>query len=169
MQRITRGLHMKLARRIGFILAAMLLVVSFTSAPAIAQQNEAAALAMGVERASSDLIASVSSKRSVVIAKPGSDELRMLDYFGAEASVNTSENGILNGSIILRENPSKAAVLEEFLHGTQAQLGIINRLGTSGMGSAETHVKDFMIRHRSMLGLSNDDVAILRTLRDKGL
>lgn len=123
---------------------------------------------LGVERASPELIASVSSKRSVVIARQGSDELRMLDYFGAEASVNTAENGVLNGSILLRENPSKAAILEEFLHGTQARLGVTDRLGTSGLGSAETHVKDFMIRHESMLGLGKEDVEILKTLRDKG-
>ena len=120
---------------------------------------------MGVERASPELLAAVGSRRSVVIAKPGSDELRMLDYFGAEASVG----GINNSSIILRENPSKAAVLEEFLHGTQSRLGIVDRLGTSGLGSAETHVKDFMIRHQRMLGLGDADVNLLKTLRDKGL
>lgn len=124
---------------------------------------------MGVERASSELISSVSSKRSVVIARPGSDELRMLDFFGAEASVNATASGVRNGSIVLRENPSKAAILEEFLHGTQARLGVIDRLGASGLGSAETHVKDFMMRHQSMLGLSKEDVAILKILRDKGL
>jgi len=123
---------------------------------------------MGVEQASTELLASVGRKRSVVIAQPGSDELKMLDYFGAEASVNTAENGILNGSIVLRQNPSKAAVMEEFLHGTQARLGVIDRLGSSGLGSAETHVKDFMIRHQRMIGLSNEDVTILKILRDKG-
>ena len=124
---------------------------------------------MGVARASPELIAAVSERRSVVIARPGSDELKMLDYFGAEASVNATEDGIANGSIVLREDPSKAAVLEEFLHGTQAKLGIIDRLGASGMGSAETHVKDFMIRHQALLRLSNEDVAVLRALRDRGL
>lgn len=74
-----------------------------------------------------------------------------------------------NSSILLRENPSKAALLEEFLHGTQARLGIVDRLGNSGLGSAETHVKDFMMRHRQMLGLSDEDVRILKILRDKGL
>jgi hypothetical protein len=128
---------------------------------------------MGVEPASNDLLAAVGRRRDVVIAQPGSQELRMLDYFGAEASVGTHVTPlgleIDNGSILLRQNPSKAAVLEEFLHGTQARLGITERLGRSGMGSAETHVKDFMIRHQSMLGLSNEDVEILRILRDKGL
>ncbi len=74
-----------------------------------------------------------------------------------------------NSSILLRENPSKTALLEEFLHGTQARLGIVDRLGNSGLGSAETHVKDFMMRHRQMLGLSDEDVRILKILRDKGL
>ena len=120
---------------------------------------------MGVEPASSELLAAVSKKRSLVIAQPGSDELRMLDYFGAEASVG----GINHSSIILRQNPSKAAVLEEFLHGTQSRLGIIDKLGTSGYGSAETHVKDFMIRHQRILGLGNEDVRILQILKDKGL
>ena len=60
-------------------------------------------------------------------------------------------------------------MLEEFLHGTQARLGIVDRLGTSGLGSAETHVKDFMINHQTMLGLSPEDVRILQILRDKGL
>ncbi|QJD70182.1 hypothetical protein HG421_19980 [Xanthomonas campestris pv. badrii] len=71
--------------------------------------------------------------------------------------------------ILLRNDPSKAAVLEEFLHGTQSRLGIVDRLGPQGFGSAETHVKDFMIRHQSMLGLSSEDVQILRQLRDAGL
>jgi len=120
---------------------------------------------MGVEPASAELLAAVGNKRSLVIAKPGSDELRMLDYFGAEASVG----GVNNSSILPRENPSKAAVLEEFLHETQARLGIVDRLGTSGLGSVETHVKDFMMRHQQMLGLSAEDVRILQILRDKGL
>ncbi|MCZ8092085.1 MAG: hypothetical protein O9331_01205 [Acidovorax sp.] len=120
---------------------------------------------MGVELASKELLTAVGAKRAVVIARPGSDELRMLDYFGAEASVG----GVNNSSIVLRENPSKAALLEEFLHGTQARLGIVDRLGNSGFGSAETHVKDFMMRHRQMLGLSDEDVRILKILRDKGL
>jgi hypothetical protein len=120
---------------------------------------------MGVEPASAELLAAVGSKRSLVIAKPGSEELRMLDYFGAEASVG----GVNNSSILLRESPSKAAVLEEFLHGTQARLGIVERLGNRGLGSAETHVKDFMIRHQQMLGLSNEDIRILQILRNAGL
>ena len=79
----------------------------------------------------------------------------MLEHFGAEASV-------LDMTIIVRSNPSKAAILEEFLHGTQEKLGIAEKLGRYGLGSAETHVKDF-------IGLSDEDVAILKILKDKGL
>ena len=120
---------------------------------------------MGIEAASPKLISAISRKRDVVIAKPGSEELRMLDYFEAEASVG----GINSTHILLRENPSRAAILEEFLHGTQTRLGITDRLGTTGLGSAETHVKDFMIRHQKMLGLSDEDVQILQILKDEGL
>lgn len=119
----------------------------------------------GVERASDDLIASVAKRRTVQIAAPGSEELRYLDYMGAEANVG-GENMT---HILLRPNPSKAALLEEFLHGTQHKLGIIEELGASGLGSAETHVKDFMIRYARFLGLSPEDVAILKQLRDAGL
>jgi RHS repeat-associated protein len=119
----------------------------------------------GVEPASEELLRSVSSKRTVVFAAEGSEEMRYLDWIGAEANVG-GENMT---HILLRPNPSKAAVLEEFLHGTQQRLGIIDRLGHTGMGSAETQVKDFMIRHRKLLGLGDEDVEILKKLRDMGL
>ncbi|HWL09446.1 MAG TPA: RHS repeat-associated core domain-containing protein, partial [Planctomicrobium sp.] len=121
---------------------------------------------LGVERATPELLDTMRRHgRRITIATEGSDELRMLDYFGAEASVGGEDMM----SIILRPNPSKAAVLEEFLHGTQHQIGIIDKLGRTGLGSAETHVKDFMIRHQKLLGLSKEDVRILQILRDKGL
>jgi len=120
----------------------------------------------GVERAPEGLVDAMRSKgRRFNIATEGSDDLRTLEYFRAEASVG-GEDMI---SIILRQNPSKAAALEEFLHGTQHRLGIIDRLGRSGLGSAETHVKDFMIRHQRLLGLSDEDNQILQKLRDAGL
>ena len=110
---------------------------------------------MGVEKASEELIEAISKKRRVIIAQEGSEELRMLDYFGAEASVGGEDMA----SIILRKNPSKAAILEEFLHGTQHNLDIIDELGRPG---AEAHVKDFMIRHQKILGLGDEDVEILK-------
>lgn len=113
----------------------------------------------GVEKATPKLINSIESKgRTIVIAKEGSEELRFLNYFNAEANAG----GVGNTHIILRENPSKAALLEEFLHGTQNKLGIIEKLGDV---KSEIHVKDFMIRHRRMLGLIDEDVEILKTLK----
>lgn len=68
--------------------------------------------------------------------------------------------------ILLRANPGKAAVLEEFLHGTQARLGITQR---RTLAQLELHVNDFMIRHRKLLGLSDCDVAVLMDLRQRDL
>ncbi|WP_208543128.1 hypothetical protein [Marilutibacter alkalisoli] len=130
-----------------------------------ASSMNSSSLGWGIEKASPELIANVSSRRQVVFAKPGSSDMAYLDWMQAEANVG----GKSFTHILLRENPSKAAVLEEFLHGTQARIGVVDRLGTSGFGSAETHVKDFMIRHQSMLGLSSEDVVILKQLRDAGL
>jgi hypothetical protein len=64
-------------------------------------------------RATPELIEAVGSKggRSVTFTREGSEELRYLDYMGAEANVG----GAGHTHILLRENPSKAAVLEEFL------------------------------------------------------
>jgi uncharacterized protein YukE len=117
---------------------------------------------MGVEKASPELIEAVAARRSVTMATEGTEELRYLNAVGAEANVG----GETMTHIILRENPSKAAVLEEFLHGTQHKLGIIDRLGQAG---AEAHVKDFMIRYKGLLGLGEEDVAILQILKDAGL
>jgi hypothetical protein len=38
-----------------------------------------------------------------------------------------------------------------------------------GMGSAKTHVKDFMIRHQNMLGIGQEDATTLKTFKDMGL
>ncbi|MGO4502617.1 putative Ig domain-containing protein [Dyella sp. 2YAF14] len=122
-------------------------------------------LGWGVEKASPELIDSVAGRRTLVFAQEGSEDMAYLNWMQAEANVGGPDYT----HILLRDNPSKAAVLEEFLHGTQSKLGIVDRLGPQGFGSAETHVKDFMIRHQSMLGLSSEDVQILRQLRDAGL
>ena len=84
--------------------------------------------------------------------------MRYLDYMGAEANVGGPDMT----HIIVRENPGKAAVLEEFLHGTQFRLGVIDSLSPAG---AEMHVKGFMIRNQSLLGLGEEDINILKKLR----
>ncbi len=117
----------------------------------------------GVEPASQSLLAAVARKRAITWATAGRDAERFLQMRNAEAASFGRED------MLLRPNPSKAAVLEEFLHGTQHRLGVVDRLGTKGFGSAETHVKDFMIRHQSMLGLGVEDVKRLQMLKDIGL
>ncbi|HEX6839866.1 MAG TPA: toxin TcdB middle/N-terminal domain-containing protein [Polyangia bacterium] len=120
-------------------------------------------LAMGVEKASPELLGAIQRHgRTIHIAVEGSEEMRYLDWIGAEANVG----GPNMTHILLRPDPSKAAVLEEFLHGTQWRLGIVERLGMSG---AETQVKDFMIRHSRLLGLGAEDVEALRKLKEAGL
>ncbi|MBO0932104.1 type VI secretion system tube protein TssD [Fibrella aquatilis] len=115
----------------------------------------------GVEKASKALIDKVASKRTVVIAKEGTDDFAYLEWMKAEANVG----GETMEHILLKENPSKAALLEEFLHGTQHKLGMIK--GDMDIPFAEWHVKDFMIRHKKILGLIDEDVDILKTLRDR--
>ena len=116
-----------------------------------------------IERATPELLDAIRSKgRSVNIVKDGSMEARYLDAIEAEANVG----GETMTHILLRQNPGKAAALEEFLHGTQHRLGLIRRLGISG---AEHHVKDFMIRHQKLLGLCQADVEVLRRAMEAGL
>ena len=66
--------------------------------------------------------------------------------------------------ILLRENPTKSVVLEEFLHGTQYRLGIVDKLSLEG---AEVHVKDFMIRHQRLLGLNPREIEVLQLLKQR--
>ena len=73
--------------------------------------------------------------------------------------------------ILVRENPSKAALLEEFLHGTQAKTGVLERFTLKHGGDAqaaaleaEIHVKKFMIQHRELLKLHPEDVGKLEQL-----
>jgi hypothetical protein len=98
-------------------------------------------------RASQELLKMMEAHgRTIKIAEEGSEELRYLDHMAAEANVG----GPGHTHILLRPNPSRIGAMEEFLHGTQDRLGIIDRLGQDG---AEAHVKDFMARHSKLLGL----------------
>lgn len=100
----------------------------------------------GVERATQKLINSIYKKRTVQIAKEGTDDYLYLEWIQAEANVG----GEKLTHILVKEQPSKAALLEEFLHGTQHKIGIIK--GSEDIAYAEFHVKDFMIRHKKLLG-----------------
>ncbi len=81
----------------------------------------------------------------------------MLDACKANANVG----GEKLTHIILLPDARKIEALEECLHGTQFRLGIVPR---DGIPYAETHVKRFMIRHATMLGISSRDVEILHRM-----
>ena len=101
--------------------------------------------------------------RTIHIAVKDSEDYKYLETMGAEASTNTG----MPDHIIIKEDASKSALLEEFLHGVQNRIGIVNRLGVQG---AEVHVKDFMIRHAKMLGLNNAaDMELLAQLYSEEL
>ncbi len=123
-------------------------------------------LTRGDTVASKELLQSIEAKGKIIVfALPESDEAKLLDFFGANASVNT--NNI--NHIIVRPDVLKIEILEEFLHGTQYKLGIINKLGNY---KSEIHVKEFMIRHQKILGLSNNDIKALIIMKNsyiKGL
>ncbi len=60
--------------------------------------------------------------------------------------------------LLLRPDPRKIEVLEEYLHNVQRQTGLTDRMNS---GELEIHVKEFMLRHRLMLGISASDAAWL--------
>jgi len=121
-----------------------------------------AKLERGYEPASQELPRLVLEKRrQIEFAEEGSDDLRYLDYRAANANVG----GPTCKHILLRKDPGKIEVLEEFLHGTQYRCRVIDRLGFDG---AEVHVKEFMIRHQRLMRLSVEDVEILYRLLKGG-
>ena len=94
------------------------------------------------------------------IVKPGTDDWRWLTMNGADASFNTG----VQKHILLKEGAPKSALLEEFLHGTQNNLGLLEKYGTPQ--ALEVHVKDFMLRHAKLLGLDNpNDIRLLQQLK----
>lgn len=110
------------------------------------------------EAASPELIARVLRKgRTIAYASEGTEELRYLDYMNANANVGGGDCT----HIILRTDARRIEVLEEFLHGTQWKAQVIQRLG---FPLFEVHVKEFMLRHRRLLGLSDEEVAVLNDL-----
>jgi len=94
------------------------------------------------------------------IAKPGSDDWRWLTMNSADASFNSG----VPKHILLKDGAPKSALLEEFLHGTQTNLGLLEKYGTPQ--ALEVHVKDFMLRHVKLLGLDNShDIRLLQQLK----
>src|SRR5262245_29489060 len=112
----------------------------------------------GIAPASPGLLERIRSKRrSITMAAAGTEELPFLDAMCANASCG----GEKLDQIFLRPDPRKIELLEEFLHGTQFRAGLGRRRTAQ---SLEVHVKEFMIRHRRLLGLTDGDVRVLELL-----
>jgi hypothetical protein len=60
----------------------------------------------------------------------------------------------MTNDLLLRPDPRKLEVLEEYLHNVQRKIGIDSKLTPHQM---ELHVKEFMLRHKTLLGLDADD------------
>ncbi len=105
----------------------------------------------GEEYANPELLAAVRRHRRRIFQ--GDEVDRFLDYVKANASSGNATD------IMLRMDPRKIEVLEEFLHGTQRRRGAESRMT---MVEMELQVKSFMIRHRRLLGISDRDVEWLR-------
>lgn len=60
----------------------------------------------------------------------------------------------------MRHDAIKSEILEEFLHNTQFNLKMQEKVSLQAL---EVHVKDFMIRHAEMLGINNKyDIELLQ-------
>lgn len=94
------------------------------------------------------------------IVKPGTDDWKWLTMNNADASFNTG----VKKHILIKEGAPKSALLEQFLHGTQIDLNLLDKYKPPQ--ALEIHVKDFMLRHSKMLGLDNPNaISLLQQLR----
>ena len=97
---------------------------------------------------------------TVVVAKDGSEDFKYLSSIGAEASISSGHPK----HILIKDVASKSTLLEEYLHGTQLELGLLKKYGSQQ--ALEVHAKDFMLRHAKMLGLENQyDIRLLQQLQ----
>ena len=115
---------------------------------------------------SDELLEGVKRKRDVIEVTPGSDEEAFLNWSNANASAGYSPNNSNPNNkdgILIRPGAKKIEIMEEFLHGTQANIGMDT--STGNIRNLEIHVKDFMIRHKDMLGLSDKDIEALTIMK----
>lgn len=83
---------------------------------------------------------------------------RYLDQRGANAAT------FLNKDLLLRPDARKIEVLEEYLHNVQKDISLLNKMTPAQM---VIHVKEFMLRHKKMLGISDADAQWLKNWLDK--
>jgi hypothetical protein len=82
---------------------------------------------------------------------------RYLDYRKANAAT------FMEKDLLLRPDARKIEVLEEYLHNVQKDIGLMDKMTPAQM---EVHVKEFMLRHQKMLGISDADAQWLKNWLD---
>jgi hypothetical protein len=109
-------------------------------------------------KASPELLKNMAAKgRIITLAEEGSEAWARLKSTASSGGFFLTDEGEM--LITLRQPATKISALEEFLHGSQARLGITAR------PCAEIEVKDFMLRHARLLGLSENDSIVLQELK----
>ena len=83
---------------------------------------------------------------------------RYLNFRNADAAT------FLEKDLLLRPDARKIEVLEEYLHNVQRDIGLMDKMTPWQM---EVHVKDFMLRHQKMLGISEADTQWLKDWLEK--
>lgn len=117
------------------------------------------------EPISSDLVHAMEQKgRRIHLAEPGSEEWLNLEKGGCSAKVVYP----FCNEIFAKQGGPRVSLIEEFLHGTQQKLGILDDPFLPNQ-FPEIHVKDFMLRHARMLGLKENDVILLEELKKKAI
>lgn len=85
-----------------------------------------------------------------------SDEVvQYLESRGANAGT------FLNRDLMLKPDARRVEVLEEYLHNVQHRIGLMGKYTLGATGGLEIHVKDFMLRHRRLLGIHDADATWL--------
>ena len=117
------------------------------------------------QSASDALVNAVRSRRDVLVAKPGTDDLRFLEMIGAAASAGGPGNLMI---LVRSNNPPRLTIIEEFLHGTQSRLWGDPSADVNNTSTAfrEWHVRDFMNRHSRMFGWDAQEKIVLQSELD---
>lgn len=112
-----------------------------------------------------ELVQSMEGKgRTIIIGEPGTQVWSDLETVGANAKVIYP----WCDEIMVKSNAPRVALLEEFLHGTQQRIGLLD-IPEMPRHLPEIHVKDFMLRHSKMLDLTENEITLLEELKERAI
>ena len=119
-----------------------------------------------LQPATQELIDAIVEKGVPIRFAQDAQDLAHLKSVHASAAYRMFVDG--THEIVLPPNPAKIQALEEFLHSTQNKLGFFEQ-DQIPRQIAEVHVKDFMIRHARLLGLNDNDIQVLQSLKQRAI